>query len=100
MPDSAPIDLGRYSVFVPPDPFEDHMGPIYYRLEGDARQLALAGHACGNDLHAVHFHRADGERLKTTPLDQYGEPSKVQESFSGKVITLLPDTTYYLISTE
>ena len=48
----------------------------------------------------VKFNRADGERLKTTPLDQYGEPSKVQESFSGKVITLLPDTTYYLISTE
>ena len=36
MPDS--IDLGSYSVFVPPDPFEDHVGPFYYRIQGDARQ--------------------------------------------------------------
>jgi uncharacterized protein (TIGR00369 family) len=35
MPDS--IDLGSYSVFVPPDPFEDHTGPFYYRIKGDAR---------------------------------------------------------------
>ncbi len=38
MPDSVPIDLGRYSVFTPPDPFEDHVGPFYYRLEGDPMQ--------------------------------------------------------------
>ena len=36
MPDS--IDLGSYSVFVPPDPFEDHVGPFYYRIQGDARE--------------------------------------------------------------
>jgi uncharacterized protein (TIGR00369 family) len=36
MPDS--IDLGSYSVFVPPDPFEDHVGPFYYRITGDARE--------------------------------------------------------------
>ena len=36
MPDS--IDLARYSVFVPPDPFEDHVGPFYYRIAGDARE--------------------------------------------------------------
>jgi uncharacterized protein (TIGR00369 family) len=36
MPDS--IDLGSYSVFVPPDPFEDHVGPFYYRIKGDARE--------------------------------------------------------------
>ena len=35
MPDS--IDLARYSVFVPPDPFEDHTGPFYFRIHGDAR---------------------------------------------------------------
>src|ERR1700738_668623 len=29
------IDLARYSVFVPPDPFEDHTGPFYFRIEGD-----------------------------------------------------------------
>src|SRR3954470_406877 len=34
MPDS--IDLARYSVFTPPDPFEDHTGPFYFRVEGDA----------------------------------------------------------------
>jgi uncharacterized protein (TIGR00369 family) len=34
MPDS--IDLARYSVFTPPDPFEDHVGPFYFRLSGDA----------------------------------------------------------------
>jgi uncharacterized protein (TIGR00369 family) len=36
MPDS--IDLARYSVFVPSDPFEDHSGPFYFRIEGDARK--------------------------------------------------------------
>jgi uncharacterized protein (TIGR00369 family) len=36
MPDS--IDLARYSVFVPSDPFEDHTGPFYFRISGDARQ--------------------------------------------------------------
>jgi uncharacterized protein (TIGR00369 family) len=36
MPDS--IDLARYSVFAPPDPFEDHVGPFYFRVEGDARK--------------------------------------------------------------
>ena len=35
MPDS--IDLARYSVFAPPDPFEDHVGPFYFRIDGDAR---------------------------------------------------------------
>src|SRR5437660_10350763 len=34
MPDS--VDLARHSVFVPPDPFEDHTGPFYFRIEGDA----------------------------------------------------------------
>jgi uncharacterized protein (TIGR00369 family) len=34
MPDS--IDLARYSVFTPPDPFEDHVGPFYFRIDGDA----------------------------------------------------------------
>jgi uncharacterized protein (TIGR00369 family) len=38
MPDTLPIDLGRYSVFVPPDPFEDHVGPFYFRISGDARE--------------------------------------------------------------
>ena len=33
MPDS--IDLARYSVFTPPDPFEDHVGPLYFRIDGD-----------------------------------------------------------------
>jgi len=33
MPDS--IDLAAYSVFVPSDPFEDHIGPLYYRILGD-----------------------------------------------------------------
>ena len=31
------IDLARYSVFVPSDPFEDHTGPFYFRITGDAR---------------------------------------------------------------
>ena len=38
MPDSLPIDLAAYSVFDPPDPFEDHVGPFYFRLSGDPRQ--------------------------------------------------------------
>jgi uncharacterized protein (TIGR00369 family) len=36
MPDS--IDLAPYSVFTPPDPFEDHVGPFYFRINGDASQ--------------------------------------------------------------
>jgi uncharacterized protein (TIGR00369 family) len=36
MPDS--IDLARYCVFTPPDPFEDHVGPFYFRIDGDARR--------------------------------------------------------------
>lgn len=36
MPDS--IDLARYSVFTPSDPFEDHTGPFYFRIVGDARE--------------------------------------------------------------
>jgi uncharacterized protein (TIGR00369 family) len=38
MPDTVAIDLDRYCVFVPPDPFEDHVGPFYFRISGDARQ--------------------------------------------------------------
>jgi uncharacterized protein (TIGR00369 family) len=42
MPDTAApqtaIDLARYSVFVPTDPFEDHAGPFYFRIDGDARK--------------------------------------------------------------
>ena len=38
MPDTAPLDLGHYSVFTPPDPFEDHVGPLYFRIAGDARE--------------------------------------------------------------
>ena len=34
MPDS--IDLAHYSVFTPPDPFEDHTGPFYFRIDDDA----------------------------------------------------------------
>lgn len=37
MPDTT-IDLSRYSVFVPSDPFEDHTGPFYFRVDGDARR--------------------------------------------------------------
>lgn len=43
MPDS--IDLARYSVFTPPDPFEDHVGPLYFRIQGDATQA--------NSVHCV-----------------------------------------------
>ena len=44
MPDTLPdlaswgIDLSRYTVFVPPDPFEDHVGPFFFQLQGDARK--------------------------------------------------------------
>lgn len=37
MPDSLSFDLDKYSVFVPSDPFEDHVGPFYFRITGDAR---------------------------------------------------------------
>jgi len=38
MPDTVAIDLDRYCVFVPSDPFEDHVGPFYFRISGDASQ--------------------------------------------------------------
>ena len=59
MPDSV-IDLSRYTVFVPADPFEDHVGPFYYALRGDARQAdsvhcVLPTHAAhGNYMGGVH----------------------------------------------
>ena len=46
MPDTIPdlaswgIDLSRYTVFVPPDPFEDHVGPFFFELQGDARKAS------------------------------------------------------------
>src|SRR6185295_5460798 len=56
MPDS--IDLGSYSVFVPPDPFEDHVGPFYYRIEGDA---ARAGSVhCVLPTHERHGNYSGG----------------------------------------
>ena len=56
MPDS--IDLGSYSVFVPPDPFEDHVGPFYYRIRGDARQAGSVH--CVLPTHERHGNYAGG----------------------------------------
>jgi len=52
------INLAAYSVFVPPDPFEDHMGPIYYKLDGDARQAGSVH--CVLPTHAAHGNYAGG----------------------------------------
>jgi uncharacterized protein (TIGR00369 family) len=56
MPDS--IDLGSYSVFAPPDPFEDHVGPFYYRITGDARQAGSVH--CVLPTHERHGNYAGG----------------------------------------
>jgi uncharacterized protein (TIGR00369 family) len=56
MPDS--IDLGRYSVFTPPDPFEDHTGPFYYRIEGDP--LKAGSVHCVLPTEARHANYAGG----------------------------------------
>ncbi len=56
MPDS--IDLGSYSVFVPPDPFEEHVGPFYYRIQGDARQAGSVH--CVLPTHERHGNYAGG----------------------------------------
>jgi uncharacterized protein (TIGR00369 family) len=58
MPDTVPIDLGRYSVFVPPDPFEDHVGPFYYRITGDAREAGSVH--CVLPTHDRHGNYAGG----------------------------------------
>lgn len=58
MPDSVPIDLGRYSAFVPPDPFEDHVGPFYYRITGDAQQAGSVH--CVLPTHERHGNYAGG----------------------------------------
>lgn len=56
MPDS--FDLNSYSVFAPADPFEDHSGPFYYRVEGKA---AAAGDVrCALPTHAAHANYAGG----------------------------------------
>jgi uncharacterized protein (TIGR00369 family) len=56
MPDS--IDLGRYSVFTPPDPYENHTGPFYFKVEGDARQPGSVH--CVLPTHARHANYAGG----------------------------------------
>jgi uncharacterized protein (TIGR00369 family) len=58
MPDTLPIDLGRYSVFSPPDPFEEHVGPFYFRIAGDARQAGSVH--CVLPTHARHGNYAGG----------------------------------------
>jgi uncharacterized protein (TIGR00369 family) len=58
MPDTLPIDLGRYSMFVPPDPFEDHVGPFYFRITGDARQADSV--QCVLPTHPRHGNYAGG----------------------------------------
>jgi uncharacterized protein (TIGR00369 family) len=58
MPDSLPIDLGQYSVFVPPDPFEDHVGPFYFRISGDAQQAGSVH--CVLPTHERHGNYAGG----------------------------------------
>jgi uncharacterized protein (TIGR00369 family) len=55
MPD---INLATYSVFDPPDPFEDHVGPFYYKLEGDARQANTVH--CVLPTHDKHANYAGG----------------------------------------
>lgn len=56
MPDT--IDLGRYSVFVPSDPFEDHVGPFYFRISGDARHAGSVH--CVLPTHPRHGNYAGG----------------------------------------
>jgi uncharacterized protein (TIGR00369 family) len=58
MSDTLPIDLGRYSVFVPPDPFEDHVGPFYFRISGDAREAGSVH--CVLPTHPRHGNYAGG----------------------------------------
>jgi uncharacterized protein (TIGR00369 family) len=58
MPDTLPIDLGRYSMFSPPDPFEEHVGPFYFRIEGDARQAGSVH--CVLPTHPRHGNYAGG----------------------------------------
>lgn len=56
MPDS--IDLGRYCVFAPPDPFEDHTGPFYFKVEGDAQRAGMVH--CVLPTEARHANYAGG----------------------------------------
>jgi len=64
VPDTVPdlaswgIDLSRYSVFVPSDPFEDHVGPFFFHVGADAR-AADAVH-CVLPTHAAHANYAGG----------------------------------------
>src|SRR5262249_62080614 len=65
MPDALPIDLGRYSMFDPPDPFEEHVGPFYFRISGDARQAGSVH--CVLPTEARHGNHAGGVHGGATP---------------------------------
>ncbi len=52
------LDLSRYSVFVPSDPFEDRIGPFFFHIGADAR-VADAVH-CVLPTHAAHANYAGG----------------------------------------
>ena len=58
MPDTVALDLGGYSMFVPPDPFEEHVGPFYFRIAGDARQAGSVH--CVLPTHPRHGNYAGG----------------------------------------
>jgi uncharacterized protein (TIGR00369 family) len=58
------IDLSRYSVFVPPDPFEDHVGPFYFDVSGDTRKAGSVH--CVLPTHAAHANYAGGVHGGTT----------------------------------
>ena len=75
MPDTLPIDLGRYSMFVPPDPFEDHVGPFYFRISGDARQAG-----------SVHCVLPTHERRVEPPEDAVGARANFVESPGGHIL--------------
>jgi len=52
------INLSTYQTFDPPDPFEDHVGPFYFKIEGDARQANTVH--CVLPTHANHANYAGG----------------------------------------
>lgn len=64
MPDTVPdlstwgVDLSRYTMFTPPDPFEDHVGPFFFNIGADAR--AADSVHCVLPTHAAHANYAGG----------------------------------------
>ena len=82
-PNAVGFDLARYNVFTPPDPFEDHVGPIYFRIEGDQGLVGTVGATL--DFLGSESTTALVERLHREDL-----PGTIRRAGAGACVVLAP----------